>query len=148
MDLREHLYLDWSKQDRARLRDIALKVYTVLGIACAAALLFVAIEARAVEIPVHVLEKDGVTVRLMGTPCVDPKSIAQINPAFLPQFKAIDSVWPEKDGSRKRYAGCWAEIKAGEYGALEDTFVLVFEDNTSGMVSKSEFKKVRGQRGA
>lgn len=107
-----------------------------------------AMPVRAQDIPVHVLEKDGVEIRLMGTPCVDPKSIASINPAFLSRFKAIDSVWPEKDGSRKRYAGCWAEIKAGEYGALEDTFVLVFEDNTSGAVPKSEFKKVKGQQGA
>lgn len=61
MDLREHLYLDWSKQDRARLRDIALKVYTVFGIACAAALLLVAIEARASH---DSRDPDGVCLQL------------------------------------------------------------------------------------
>lgn len=105
-----------------------------------------AAKAHSVDIPLHVLEKGNVEIRLMGTPCVDPASIAQIRPIVLHRFRAIESVWPERDGSRKAYAGCWAELTAEEAG--EEVFLLVFSDGASGGIPKSEFKKVKGQSGA
>ena len=105
-------------------------------------LVFVARVTEAADVPVHVLEKDGIEIRLMNSPCVDPVSVSQINPQFFEHFKGLVSVWPEKDGSRKAYAGCWAELPGGE------AFVVVFADNTNGVIPKSEFRKVKGQVGA
>src|SRR5688572_20318091 len=107
---------------------------------------FYASRLHAEEIPIHVAEANGVEVRLMGTPCVDPISISLVKPQYLPRLKAIQSTWPEKDGTRKAYAGCWLELTPEE--AAEPAFLLVFEDGTHGVVPKSEFKKMRGQSGA
>lgn len=134
-----------AKEERQHLR---VWVGRVLALVAVLILTAWATGAYAEEIPVHVLDKDGVEIRLMNKPCVDKVSISQINPAFLDRFKAIDSVWPEKDGTRKRYAGCWALLAKGEYGMPEDTFLLVFEDNTNGAVPKSEFSKKTGHYGA
>ena len=101
-----------------------------------------------VDIPLYVIEKDSVLIRLLNKPCVDKVSLSQIAPEFHAKFKALDSVWPEKDGSKKSYAGCWYEVKAGEYGMPEDVFVLVFSDGASGVVPKSEAAKKTGLRGA
>jgi hypothetical protein len=134
------------KADRMTLRE---RVVVALGVVCFFFLLFLAVawstKAYAEEIPVHVLEQNGVVVRLMNTPCVDPVSIAQINPAFLHRFKAIDSMWPE-NGQIKRYAGCWVEMSKEETGA-EEAFLLVFEDGAKGVVPKAEAVKKRGQTG-
>ena len=105
-----------------------------------------AARVHSVEIPLHVLEKENVEIRLMGTPCVDAASIAQIRPLVLHRFRAIESVWPEKDGTSKAYAGCWAELTSEEAG--EEVFLLVFSDGASGGIPKSEFRKVKGQSGA
>ena len=133
-----------SKEERATL---AQRVIAVLGVLCLIVLVGVATNAYAEVIPLHVLEKDGVQIRLMDGPCVDARSIMMIRPDALPRFKAIHSTWPEKDGSRKDYAGCWASLTAQESGS-EDGFLVIFSDGESGFVPKSEFKKVRGQVGA
>jgi hypothetical protein len=104
-----------------------------------------ATKAYAEDIPLHVAETNGVEVRLMGTPCVDPVSLSLVKPQYLERLKAIQSTWPEKDGTRKAYAGCWLELTADE--SPEPAFLLVFEDGTHGVVPKSEFK-VKGQSGA
>lgn len=133
-----------GKAERCRLRGI---VFWVLVVVFAASLLYGLKHARGEEVPLHVLEKDGVEIRLMGTPCVDQTSIGLIQPAYLPRFRAIDSVWPERDGTRKRYAGCWMALTSEEAGG-EEVFLLVFEDRATGAVPKSEFRKMRGQSGA
>lgn len=138
------LTTDEAKEERQTL---AQRVIAWLGVVRLLVLVSVATQTHAVEIPVQVLEKDGITIRLMNTPCVDPVSVAAINPAFLARFKGLESVWPEKDGSRKAYAGCWVELKAGESGAFEDGFLVVFSDGESGFIPKTEFKKTRGQVG-
>lgn len=134
------------KDERGFLR----KVIAVLGAICFVLLFLLAAtwptKAYA-DIPVHVLEKDGVQIRLMDKPCVDAKTLSQINPAQAHRFKAIESVWPERDGSRKKYAGCWVRLTKEEAKHHEDVFLLVFEDNTSGGVPASEFKKTKGQVG-
>lgn len=135
------------KEERASFREIASYI---VGILCLVALGVAATwptKAHAQDIPLHVLDKDGVQVRLMDSPCVDARSIMMIRPEALPRFKAVQSTWPEKDGSRKDYGGCWAELTAQESGG-EEGFLIVFSDGESGFVPKSEFKKVRGQVGA
>lgn len=101
-----------------------------------------------VDIPVYVIDKDSVLIRLLDKPCVDKASLSQIAPEFHAKFRALDSVWPERDGSRKSYAGCWDELKKGEYGMTEDAFILVFSDGASGIIPKSEAAKKTGLRGA
>lgn len=133
--------------------DLDRRELTILGrwfwgtVVAVVATFFWAVGAYAEEVPVHVIEQNGIVIKLMSTPCVDPKSLAQINPQMAPKFKASDSMWPEKDGTKKRYAGCWLEVKAGEYGMPEDVFVFVFEDNTSGVVPKAEALKKTGLTG-
>jgi hypothetical protein len=105
-----------------------------------------AAEPSTTEIPVHTMEKDGVEINLMPGPCVDPVSISMIRPDARERFKAIKSVWPQRDGSRKAFAGCWTELTKEEVGAEEPAFLLVFEDRETGAVPKSEFR-LRGQSG-
>ena len=133
------------KAGRERLRHRLVLVFCIL---CLIALLVIATKAHATEVPLHVLDKDGITIRLMNTPCVDPISVAMIRPDMVKSFKAIQSTWPEKDGSKKDYAGCWLLLKAGESGADVDGFLVVFADGESGFIPVSEFKKVKGQVGA
>lgn len=99
------------------------------------------------EIPLHVLDKDGVVIRLMDKPCVDPVATGMILPQALHRFRAIESMWPEKDGSRKAWGGCWAELTPEETSTGQASFLLVFGDGEHGVVAKEEFKKTRGQVG-
>lgn len=141
----EFLLSQEARRERRKfIRDI------LIGLACLVALFAAAAvptNALAQDIPVHVLEKDGVQIRLMNKPCVDAKTLAQINPAQAHRFKAIESVWPERDGSKKKYAGCWVRLTKEEARHHEDVFLLVFEDNTSGGVPASEFRKTKGTVG-
>jgi hypothetical protein len=116
-----------------------------LGVVSILLLVALATNAYATDIPVQVLEKDGITIRLMNKPCVEPVSVSMIVPSMLGRFKAIESVWPEKDGTRKAYAGCWAHLTPPE--ALEEGYLVVFSDGQSGFIPKGEFKKMRGQVG-
>jgi hypothetical protein len=144
----DHLNTQASREERATL---AQRLIAVLGALCLVLLVCIAVtwptNAHAQDIPLHVLDKDGVQIRLMDSPCVDARSIMMIRPDALPRFKAVQSVWPERDGSRKEYAGCWAALTAQESGS-EEGFLVIFSDGESGFVPKSEFKKVRGQVGA
>jgi hypothetical protein len=130
------------KQERMSFREI---VSYLIGVVSILLLVTLATNAYATDIPVQVLEKDGITIRLMNKPCVEPVSVAMIVPSMLGRFKAIESVWPEKDGSKKAYAGCWAHLTPPE--ALEEGYLVVFSDGQSGFIPKSEFKKMRGQVG-
>jgi hypothetical protein len=131
------------KQERMTLRE---RVGFWFGMACLVVLVGIATNAYAQDIPLHVLDKDGISISLMDRPCTDPVSIGRINPQHLPRFKAVRSVWPEKDGTRKEYAGCWATLTPEESGSVEG-FLIVFSDGESGFIPKSEFKKTRGQVG-
>jgi hypothetical protein len=134
-----------DKGERGRLREIIGAV--LLAILVFGSLIYAG-KSWAEDVPLHVLEKEGVEIRLMDLPCTDSSSIVMIRVEHLARFKAIHSVWPERDGSRKAYAGCWAELSKDEVHAEEGGFLLVFSDGQSGFVPKSEFKKVKGQRGA
>ena len=141
---------DDAKYERATLRQIVVAVYGAIGALCLAFLLLVSAtwptKAIAEElIPVHVLDKDGVEISLMAAPCVDPVSLRLVRAEHHARLKALQSVWPERDGSRKAYIGCWMELSPEESGQEGGAFLVVFEDNEHGVVPKSEFKKVRGQ---
>lgn len=141
---------DLHRGDRSRLRSILGGV--LAGCAVMAVLYaFVYMKpARAEEIPVHVGEIQGAVIRLMPSPCADPRSQFMLMnglPQYLDRFKAIDSEWPMQNGTRRRFAGCWAEFAAGEIGP-EEAFVLVFEDGQGGALKKSDFLKKPGQGGA
>jgi hypothetical protein len=144
------IYPELSSREAKQERGFLRKVIAVLGALCFVLLFALAAtwptKAYSQDIPLHVLDKDGVNIKLMGTPCVDAPSMSMIRPDALSRFKAIESVWPEKDGSRKAYGGCWTELTAAESGSV-DGFLLVFADGASGFVPKSEFRKVRGQVG-
>jgi hypothetical protein len=109
-----------------------------------------AAEPSKTEIPVHIFDRDGVQARLLSGPCVDGRSamvIAMGLPKFADRFRAIESTWPMQDGSRRAFAGCWAELSAEETGAPVAVIVMVFEDGTAFALPKSDFVKLRGQSG-
>jgi hypothetical protein len=95
-------------------------------------------------IPLHVLENESITVHLMPSPCADPFARRVIRAEKLSQFRAIESNWRMRDGSRQDFAGCWVEEKT-ETG--EDAFFLLFNDGEHFLVLKSEFNRRRGQTG-
>jgi hypothetical protein len=139
------------KDQRETLRD---RVFNWFCAGCGLLLLILALGGCSTvppqpeqPIPLHVLEKDNVEIRLMDLPCVDEVSRSIILPAQIHRFKAIHSVWPEPDGSRKFYAGCWTELTAEEAGG-EEAFLVVFSDGKHAGIAKSEFKKVQGASGA
>lgn len=142
--------VDWcagheAKQERAHLRVWVSGVIVLLAV-----LGMVAWATKAyAQVPVHVLEQPGVSIRLMNAPCVDARSSAMIatnSPELLGRAKAISSTWKHKDGTDHEYAGCWVEMAA--VSGRADAFLLVFSDGMATMVAKSEFRKMRGQVGA
>jgi hypothetical protein len=114
----------------------------------AIAMLFVVAPAAA-EVPVHVYEANGTTIRLMSGPCVEPRTVmflSQTTPEEAGRFKAIDSTWRYHDGSLNPHKGCWAEFSAAETGGA-DVFVLIFDDLERYVVPKSDFLQKPGQSG-
>lgn len=102
------------------------------------------------QAPLHVLERDGVTINLMAGPCIDLTSTAMIASSNLAgklaEFRAIDSTWLMKDGTRQDFAGCWLELTKEQTGG-EEGFLVLFSDRTFDVVAKSEFRKAKGQTG-
>lgn len=133
----EGLTCEDARAERCRLRKF---VFFALGLV-ALGLLLVATRAYANDVPLHYLEQRGVEIRLMSGPCVDEVSIRLIRPDQVSRFRAIQSVWPERDGTRKTYAGCWAELTPAEARNVEGGFLVVFSDGESGFIPKSEFKR-------
>ncbi len=146
---------DEVKQQRTTLRE---RVINWLCAGCGLLLLILALGgcttmqppvAQVEEvIPLHVLEKDGVVINLMGTPCVDRVSLDLVLPKHHSRLREIRSVWPERDGSRKAYAGCWMEVTKEEANNADGGFLVVFEDREHTVIEKSEFKRGKGQAGA
>jgi hypothetical protein len=100
------------------------------------------------QVPLHVLERPEVRMRLMDAPCSDPKSamIAMNLPAELhPKLKAIESSWLMKDGSWQEFAGCWVEVSKEMAGV--DGFFVVFSDGGYGVAPRADFKKTKGTVG-
>jgi len=148
LEIYPELTAQQAKEDRKHLRVWVGRVLVLLALA---AWTIYVTKAYAEEIPVYVSEQQGIVVRLMAGPCVEPLSqqiVMSGPPQHVAKFKAIDSEWPMKDGTRKKFAGCWALLTAEEAGAMEDVFVLVFEDGMVGGVLKSEFLKKAGDTGA
>lgn len=137
---------EWGDLDRRELTILSRWFWGVVVFAVGAFLYFAPKVVWAEDVPLHVLEKNGVEIRLMDTPCVDEISKGLVKPKYHSRLKAIQSVSPERDGSRKPYAGCWLEFTQEEYPV--PAFLLVFSDGQSGVVPKEEFRKVRGQSGA
>ena len=151
MDDKEHPWDDWDLPKGLTIIPWLIWAVIAVGIILAVALATNA-HAEEVVVPVHVLEEDGTIIRLMPTPCTDPTSVLVIAmnlpPQFHTRFKAIDSEWPMKDGSRKTFDGCWAEFTPEETGEKEALIYVAFSDAKSGFVEKSAFTKLRGQKGA
>src|SRR5262245_34385363 len=91
-----------AKEERAHLR---VWVVRVLAQICLAGLAGWATRAYSVDIPLYVVERNGVEIRLMDTPCIDPVSLSMVKPDYHHRLKAIDSIWPQRDGTRKRFVG-------------------------------------------
>jgi hypothetical protein len=147
--MRQHIEItDLNKDDRSRLRGI---VGWILAASFIGGVVIYSMQAWAEEVPVHVYEQDGLVVRLLSSPCVDPASQMTVYtqaPQYLERLKALDSVWRMKDGTTKPFKGCWLELSKEEVQGPEDVFVLLFEDGDRGVMPKSEFVKKRGQSGA
>lgn len=100
---------------------------------------------QAVDIPLHILDKPEVTMRLMDKPCVDPvaQMLSMQLPAELhPKLRAIESTWLMRDGSRREFAGCWVEVSKELAGV--DGYFVAFSDQTYGVVPKTDFLKTKG----
>lgn len=144
-----YYYTEDAKQDRRHLWVWVGRIAVLL-----AALIAVGVSTKAYgqDIPLHVLDKEGITISLMGGACEDTVSLGLIKKEYHARAKALRSVWPERDGSRKVYAGCWIELTKKDMGVPEEqewggAFLVVFSDGESGVIPKTEFKKVRGQVG-
>jgi hypothetical protein len=98
-----------------------------------------------VDIPVHVVDHhDGVRMRLLNKPCVDPVSLAmtlQLPPHLQERFRAIASEWRAKDGSWGEFAGCWVLVAKEEINAPDDVFVLLFSDREAIQIFKNDLLK-------
>jgi hypothetical protein len=98
------------------------------------------------EIPTHVYQDESKTIRLMPGPCVHPGVkgfIGAATPELAERFRAIESTWSVRDGTRKAFAGCWIEFTADEVGY--EAFGLLFEDGERYLVNKAEFLAGKGQ---
>lgn len=99
-------------------------------------------------IPVHVVEREEVKMRLMSGPCTDPVSIGLImnSPVeYHGRFKAVSSQWKDERGNWKEFAGCWMELKASEVpGTPGDVIVLVFSDGWNGAFLKRDLIRKAG----
>lgn len=146
------IYPELTSEEARHQRSYLRRVIGV-GLVGAAAIVLTTIwatKAYAEEIPVHVYEEGGVYIRLMPGPCVDGTSSAllvQHLPKYSDRAKAIESVWPMRDGTKKSYVGCWLELSAEEADG-EAALVLVFEDTQGFVFKKKEFLKKPGQGGA
>lgn len=137
-------WTDLNKDEREKLRPIVGGI--LVAVFLFLVLLFV-FPVRATEIPMHVIERQGVSIRLMRGPCADPASsiaIAVNLPQYVQRFRAIESTWPMQDGSRKDFAGCWGEFSKEESGAPGAVLVLVFSDGQHYTVLKDEILKKGG----
>ena len=111
--------------------------------------------AGVVAAPVHVMERDGLVIKLMSEPCSDPVSSVMI--AMAPpevqrgEWKAIESVWPMRDGSKQTFAGCWREVSKELAFAItngkerEVSFLMVFADQQGMLMTKKQFLRKKGQ---
>lgn len=126
-----------------RRRSVQILVAIICGMLMAAGLVWYG-KAYAQDLPLHVHEGEGATVKLMPGPCVDPTTLMLIAGGLPPelqvlQWRHIDSRWRMQDGTQQDFQGCWAE--------QGDSFVVVFSDATVGMIEKSKFKRAKGQTG-
>ncbi|HEU4344754.1 MAG TPA: hypothetical protein VFU31_24630 [Candidatus Binatia bacterium] len=135
------------KEERATL---AQRIIVALGVICGAALLMLALEARAEEIPVHVFEDEGVTLQLFAAPCEDEKARAAVINSPLNEltgklqkaaswWSVLTPIGPTSMG----FAGCWVEFTwRGKQG-----YAVAFEDGEIRFFPADGFKKTKGQIG-
>lgn len=106
-------------------------------------------EAKAPEtvIPVHVVDQDGVKMRMLPTPCTDAMSLAMVEqtpPEYRSRWKATSSDWKMRDGSWQTFAGFWIELSKEEAGAPDAVLFFVFSDGQHGNALKGELLKPKG----
>lgn len=147
-DDKEHSYHDFYKDELTVLsRYFWLTVVAVVALF----LYFAPRVAWGQDIQVHVVEQQGVKMRLLSTPCADPLSlsiVATAPPQWADRWKAISSDWLQKDGTWGAYAGCWLLVSKDEVGTPDDVFVLVFSDGAVAQVFRAELLKKPGDKGA
>ncbi|HEY2931176.1 MAG TPA: hypothetical protein VGK99_05470 [Acidobacteriota bacterium] len=139
MDDKEHCYHDFDKQELTILN----KWFWAFVIFCVGLFLWSLPKlAKAEEIPVHVIEHhQGVKMRLLPGPCVDPVSLAMIAdapPQFKDGWKAISSQWRMNGGNWQEFAGCWLEVDKAGIGTPENVMLLLFSDGAVVQLLKSE----------
>lgn len=142
MDDKEH---SWDDMNLPKLTILPWVIWaSIVG----AVILYLgfSLPARAEEVPVHVHEQDGLSIRLMSGPCVDANSLAFMGGHYTERLRAIESTWRMRDGSTKTFAGCWMLLTKEEAGA--ESFFLIFEDGERHLIPKNDFLKKRGQVGA
>ena len=104
-------------------------------------LLIISGRVSAQEIPVYVAEHDGLTLRLLPSPCIDPSSLIVITsapPQFRQGWRASSSEWRLRTGQWQTFAGCWLEIKKEDAKSEDDIFVLVFSDGMTAQIFKRD----------
>lgn len=101
-----------------------------------------------VVIPVHVVEQDGMKLRMLPTPCEDARSkvmAAQMSPLeYHDKWKATSSDWRMRDGSWQTFAGCWLEVDKDVLSTPDNVFFFTFSDGQSGNALKGELLKPKG----
>lgn len=136
------------KQERCYWRRVGFLLFGAIVFAGAAALLLYPKKAGAEEIPVYVAEHDGLTLRLLPSPCTDMTSlmlIATAPPHLQTGWRSSSSDWRMPNGQWQTFAGWWLEIKKENAGSDDDIIVLVFSDGQTGQAFKKVLLKTKGQ---
>lgn len=142
----EFLTSEEAREARESLRD---RILVWAGAICLFVLFLLAVtyplNAHSEEIPVYVIEQDGVRLRLLNTPCSDGVStmmaIQLSPPPFHPRWKASESDWRMQDGSWKTFGGCWLELEKEEAGTPDNVLFFVFADGAYGQALKRDVLK-------
>lgn len=102
-------------------------------------------QADEVKVPVYTHRSEALSADLYAGECVDPRVLEIIvvgMPQYLKRFKALQATFKMKDGSRKPFAGCWAEVTAEEVGV--PSLFMIFEDGDYFLVEKKKFLRKMG----
>lgn len=137
-----HLFHDDGERHR---RCYWRRVAIVLAIAIGLVLFPFLVQAQA--IPIYVVERDGLSLRFLSSPCTDASSLILISgapPQFRQGWRAISSDWRMRDGSTRLFDGCWLEIKKEQLGTEDDVILLVFSDGMTGEVLKKDLLRNPG----
>lgn len=140
-----------GKRERQRLREI---VGGILGAVALALLILLSTGCATVPaptpvvVPVHIVDTEGVKMRMLPTPCADPVSMSlakQMSPVeYHARWRATSSDWKMRDGSWQEFAGCWLEVEKEVINAPDAVLFFTFSDGTSGQMLKGQLLNPRG----